>query len=61
MSLRVNDPDRPSISSKDLGGPGVAFGDAEVRRIPQSTAPATLRALLTADGGEPDQVPARVK
>ena len=53
MSLKLNDPDRPSISTKDLGGPIVAFGDDSVRRIPDSVSPATLRALLTANGGEP--------
>lgn len=53
MSLRLNDPDRPSVSSKDPGGPAVASGDAVVRRLPESTTPESLRALLTTDGGEP--------
>jgi hypothetical protein len=52
MSLRLNDPDRPSVSSKDPGGAAVASGDAVVWRLPESTTPESLRALLTTDGGE---------
>jgi hypothetical protein len=53
MSLRLNDPDRPSVSSNDPGGPAVTSGDGSVQRLPESTTPESLRALLTTDGGEP--------
>jgi hypothetical protein len=53
MSLRLNDPDRPSVSSNDPGGPAVVSFDTVVRRLPESTTPESLRALLTTDGGEP--------
>ena len=54
MPMRVNAPGThaPRIGST-YPDVRVAFADGMVHRIKDSTAPATLRALLTARGGEP--------
>lgn len=49
MSLRLNNPD--GIGSKYLD-PAAAMLDGMVRRLGPNLTPETLRALLTADGGE---------
>lgn len=53
MSFAINDPNRPSISSLHPEGPCVAMADGSVYRIAKETPPEIVRALLTADGGEP--------
>lgn len=55
MSLRINDPQRPSISSKHPWGPVTAFADGSVRRLTESMKPETIRAFTTMNGGEPPQ------
>jgi hypothetical protein len=55
MSFRVDDPVRPSISSKHPGGPAVVSVDATTWRLRPTTDPETLRALTTIAGGEPIQ------
>ncbi len=52
MSFRINDPDRPSISSHHPGGAHVAFCDGRVRFLKNDTDPKIVRALLTIAGGE---------
>ncbi len=52
MSLRINDPNRPGISSKHPGGANVVFADASTRFAHESITPENLRALFTIDGGE---------
>jgi prepilin-type processing-associated H-X9-DG protein len=52
MSLRINDPKRPGISSKHPGGANVVFADASTRFVHESIAPEKLRALFTIAGGE---------
>ncbi len=52
MSLRINDPTRPSISSHDESGPRVMLMDGTVRAIPPSSKAATIRSLITIRGGE---------
>jgi hypothetical protein len=53
MSFRVNDPARPSISSKDFDGPAVVSVDSTTWRLGPTTDPGTLRAMTTIAGGEP--------
>ncbi len=52
MSFRINDPDRPSISSHHPGGAHVVFCDERVRFLKDDTDPEIVRALLTIAGGE---------
>ncbi len=52
MSFRINDPDRPSISSHHPGGAYVVFCDGRVRFLKNDTDPKIVRALLTIAGGE---------
>jgi hypothetical protein len=52
MSLRINDPQKPSISSPHPKGPAVSMGDGMLRIVPRSLPPGSLRALITAAGGE---------
>ncbi len=52
MSFVVNDPRRPGISSKHPGGANVAFGDASVHFLRESTSRGDLKALTTISGGE---------
>ena len=52
MSFRINDPTRPSISSRHPGGAHVAFVDGSVYFVSEQIDPEMLRALITIDGGE---------
>src|SRR5262249_28978493 len=52
MSFQVNDPKRPSISSKHPGGANVVFGDSRTCFMLKSITPENLRALITIAGGE---------
>lgn len=52
MSFRINDPDKPSISSHHQIGPGVVFADGRFRRLSNSISPDIVKALLTINGGE---------
>lgn len=51
MSFRVNDPNGRGAGSK-VGGARVLMANGQVRELPDGLDPATLRALLTARGGE---------
>jgi prepilin-type processing-associated H-X9-DG protein len=52
MSLRINDPKRPGISSKHPGGANVGFADGSTRFAWDSISPGNLRSLMTIAGGE---------
>ena len=52
MSFLVGDTEHPAIWSDHPDGPIVAFADGRVFAISTKCPPSTLRALLTADGGE---------
>lgn len=53
MSFRINDANRPSISSPHPAGPAVVFADGiTAYRLEPSLSPATLRALTTLAGNE---------
>ena len=52
MSFRINDPDRPSISSHHPRGAYAVFCDGRVRFLKNDTDPKMVRALLTIAGGE---------
>ena len=52
MSLRVNDPNRPGISSPHPGGANTAFGDGKYVFLRDGLPEETLRALITVAGGE---------
>jgi hypothetical protein len=53
MSLRINDPKRPSLSTLHPGGsPSIGFADGWVREFDESLPPKTLKALITINGGE---------
>ena len=52
MSLRVNDPKRPGISSKHPGGADVGLADASTPFACPPITPENLRALCTIAGGE---------
>lgn len=52
MSFKINDPTRPSISSPHEYGPGVIFADGLYYRLPHTTDPRIVKALITIDGGE---------
>ena len=52
MSLRVNDPIRPGISSPHPGGANTAFGDGKYVFLREDIPEETLRALITVAGGE---------
>jgi Protein of unknown function (DUF1559) len=51
MSFRINDGSGRGLGSR-LGGARVVSADGTVRTLPDDFAPHTLRALLTANGGE---------
>ncbi len=54
MSFRLNDPDHPALSiGSPYGDARGAFADGSVRHLDDSLTPPVLRALLTANGGEP--------
>jgi hypothetical protein len=53
MSFAVNDPNRVGISSSHDLGPLVAFADGAVYHLHPQTPEHVVRALLTANGGEP--------
>jgi hypothetical protein len=50
MSFVLNDPARPSISSNDPNGPGVAFVDGTKDRLGSAVTPVILKAMTTVDG-----------
>ncbi len=52
MSMKVNDPKRPAISSRHPGGANVVFGDARTLFLYESIPEESLRALITIAGGE---------
>ncbi|HVX61950.1 MAG TPA: DUF1559 domain-containing protein [Pirellulales bacterium] len=52
MSFQVNDPAKPSISSRHVGGAMVLTADGAVHFLDESTAPKAVKALLTPSGGE---------
>lgn len=54
MSFRINDPDRtkPCFGNRELRGAFVGMADGSVRWLPESTPPATIKAMLTIAGGE---------
>jgi hypothetical protein len=52
MSLRVNDPNHPGISSKHPGGANMVLGDARTCFMRDSITPENLRALITIAGSE---------
>lgn len=52
MSFRINDPDKPSISSHHPGGPIVVFVDGSVRQLSPDLPPEVLKAMITINGGE---------
>jgi Protein of unknown function (DUF1559) len=51
MSFRINDPSGRGLGSR-LGGARVVAADGMVRTLPDNFDPNTLRAMLTANGGE---------
>jgi Protein of unknown function (DUF1559) len=51
MSFRINDGSGRGLGSR-LGGARVVFADGMVRTLPDDFDPHTLRAMLTANGGE---------
>jgi len=51
MRFRVNDPSGRSPGSR-LGGARVLLAKGKVHELPDGFGPATLRAMLTARGGE---------
>jgi uncharacterized protein DUF1559 len=51
MSFRINDRSGRGLGSR-LGGARVVFADGVVRTLPDNFDPETLRAMLTANGGE---------
>jgi hypothetical protein len=52
MSFRINDALSPCLWSRHPDGPLVGFADGQVFRVSRLIPPETLRALLTATGGE---------
>src|SRR5262249_39694053 len=52
MSLKLNDPLSPSISSHHPGGANVSLADGSVRFLKNNLNEAVLRALLSPAGGE---------
>jgi prepilin-type processing-associated H-X9-DG protein len=52
MSMKVNDPKRPAISSWHPGGANVVFGDARTVFLREGIPEESLRALITIAGGE---------
>jgi hypothetical protein len=52
MSVQINDPKRPSISSKHPGGANIVLGDARTLFLSDSITPGRLRELITIAGGE---------
>jgi Protein of unknown function (DUF1559) len=54
MSLQINDPKNPAISSKHPGGANIVCGDGWSRFFYDTLAPTRLRSLITIDGGDGD-------
>lgn len=52
MSFKINDPEKPCISSPHADGANVVFADGRSRRLSKTIPPETLRALFTINGGE---------
>ena len=52
MSLKINDPTKPCISSHHPGGANVVFADAKVYFVTEQISPEALKALISIDGGE---------
>lgn len=52
MSMKINDPLKPSVSSRHPGGANVVFVDGATYFVTEKITPAELRALLTIAGGE---------
>jgi hypothetical protein len=52
MSFRINAPSGGGLGSR-LGGARVVAADTTVRTLPDNLEPQALRAMLTANGGEP--------
>ncbi|PQO30265.1 DUF1559 domain-containing protein [Bremerella cremea] len=52
MSLQINDPHKPSISSHHVKGPHVVFCDGSVSQLGPDLPPGVLKAMITIDGGE---------
>jgi prepilin-type processing-associated H-X9-DG protein len=52
MSFKINDSSRPCISSHHAGGANVLMMDGSVKFLSDKLSPATVRALITIDGGE---------
>jgi hypothetical protein len=55
MSWVIDDPSKPGFSSPHDGGPLVMFADTMLRRLGTFQPSATLKAMTTIDGGEPDE------
>jgi prepilin-type processing-associated H-X9-DG protein len=52
MSLRLNDPSKPSISSPHTDGAIAVFADGHTQTLSNAIDPKVLKALLTIRGGE---------
>ncbi len=52
MSMNVNDPNKPSISSSAYMEANVLYVDGHVKTLRKETSPQTVRAMLTRNGGE---------
>lgn len=52
MSFRINDPDKPSISSHHPGGALVGMADGSVRWLSNDLPPEVVKAMITINGGE---------
>jgi prepilin-type processing-associated H-X9-DG protein len=52
MSLRVNDPKQPGLSSRHPGGANITLGDGRYGFLREGIPEETLRALITLAGGE---------
>lgn len=52
MSLRLNDPSKPSISSPHTDGAIAVFADGHTQTLSNAIDPQVLKALLTIQGGE---------
>ena len=55
MSWVIDDPSKPGFSSHHDEGPLALFADGMLRRLGTFQPPATLKAMTTVDGGEPDE------
>lgn len=52
MSFRINDPNKPLISSHHPGGPLVCMADGSVRQLSPDLPPEVVKAMITINGGE---------